>query len=1546
MIFTKERYLEIIDERLSVLCSNIRKRNGDLFTDVNKGAENFYVDLLNLIYEWKLVNGNDMEPNMKAIDLIDKKNRIAVQVTSNTESGKVRDTLIGYAEKNYARDYDRLIILIITEKVPHPSAYKNLPSAGISFNPEDDIWDYRDLTRKMRNADFSIDRVRKVAEFLGEHISLTELPVESKKMAFDQSETDNADLLCADIWKASQIQYTASRRKGNRFDWDIIDKLLPNGLVGHADFECMGQVDGDHPRPILDIVKSYNENMAIIGEGGIGKTTVLRKLLTNMLRDERDFERPFDFTDSIPVFIELNRCPASIEHWEDRGLGKTNFITRHIAQILENHSSIDKVSEHNLELIEKLMQSIPKEGCKPRFLLLLDGFNEVRSDRDVDVRAYLSNEISVLDSYANVRIITTSRPTETAYYARKFKNIRATGLNDKEIGDFLAEMKKSETEISIIKENKALMKCLAVPLYLCMFSTVMNTTGILPETPGEILNNFFHQSINGYNLRKRLEETSTSGYDKSERDVILDFVLPYIGWRFETNSVFSVNIFELRTITDDAIRIVRSLFGDAEVNVFARFDYLGEKLRTALDKLSSNTDSIIGFVSDFCGILYHFMEITTDYKERNRYGFIHHQFRDYFSAVFEIRLLEMLGCIGTAEYGKYEAFVNRDLWASYKSELIAQILLERLNTPVFDKEKNLWYVRPVQNEYQSIFTHAIDFCRNLEAASEDYRVLLKNILEAIRIIRKDLSGLNLSDLDLREQHFFNVNCSKPVARPRLAADFRNSVFDEDSFEPEDHQNTVIERLYYKNDCFTLDEDGVIKCWDIRSGMLKYSLMSADPTGAHDLSSREFMTVSSDGNWLAVKGQLNMKGEHELDICLFELSSVSHERHMIRLPGHHLVLDSVAFALDSSCIYALCDHSLLYCMDLDGGTLWTKTVEGLLRNNTVFATSENSKVYINSYSLSYNDFPVNIDGDELEDEEEDMFEDTEYVYDNAEIGMFIEVRKSGEISEVFKYGSYIGMSASCNYFDNIQMVLYYDYNPEDESMAICCFDLISCTETRYFENILEENGTQPYSFVTRPGMTNEIYMIFPKNIYLMRVNNSKVLHIQQVFPLEGIVHSLTDGDPVLFNFVHNGISGDGRILLKDDWNTYEWDPQNDVIERKYNTVYHETSFMTVDEERTQIILVHAMNGISVFRGEPLTCVLQHCYTDVGFLAEKADYSETGNMLALVFVRDEYEIVKIVDVEMMWERNVFATSYPFETVGSIHFNDDGSSLLITTQYRCLEVSVVSGSIVEIRRSTNEERYAAAFYTESGIGLVVVRDKYNVDPNVRNRCEYYVRTGSDYSLTSYYILPDLGDFKNWFITGNNDTGFEGEENENGIQKYWVTEGFFLNDETTVGTMPRLEFYGREGDKFVRNDRFVKPLEMIWVSHSEALHKFQPGRPYLSYGYLGSNSAVFMRDSQDLFYATNIHSVKYSDLEKGFEKRIGSYDGNAIWGYAVPWQNNRIVGCGESNRLLVQNSETGEEDYEVDYYPGINVFGCDFRKSKLEELSEMKVRAGGGII
>lgn len=38
--------------------------------------------------------------------------------------------------------------------------------------------------------------------------------------------------------------------------------------------------------------------------------------------------------------------------------------------------------------------------------------------RDIDIRSLLSNEISTIKKYDNVRIITTSRETQAAYYAR------------------------------------------------------------------------------------------------------------------------------------------------------------------------------------------------------------------------------------------------------------------------------------------------------------------------------------------------------------------------------------------------------------------------------------------------------------------------------------------------------------------------------------------------------------------------------------------------------------------------------------------------------------------------------------------------------------------------------------------------------------------------------------------------------------------------------------------------------------------------------------------------------------------------------------------------------------------------------------------------------------------------------------------------------------------------------------------------------------------------------------------------------------------------
>ena len=70
-------------------------------TDINRYAEDFYCGLLNKAFGWKLHNLNQDNRNQPAIDLADDTNKIAVQVTSSTDRGKVTGTLKRFFDRCY-----------------------------------------------------------------------------------------------------------------------------------------------------------------------------------------------------------------------------------------------------------------------------------------------------------------------------------------------------------------------------------------------------------------------------------------------------------------------------------------------------------------------------------------------------------------------------------------------------------------------------------------------------------------------------------------------------------------------------------------------------------------------------------------------------------------------------------------------------------------------------------------------------------------------------------------------------------------------------------------------------------------------------------------------------------------------------------------------------------------------------------------------------------------------------------------------------------------------------------------------------------------------------------------------------------------------------------------------------------------------------------------------------------------------------------------------------------------------------------------------------
>lgn len=151
------------------------------------------------------------------------------------------------------------------------------------------------------------------------------------------------------LWDASRRAYTNSKRQGNRFSYDIIDRLLPQGYIPKLNAAIEGRIETGLSSPIAELYNETTEHIAIIGNGGIGKTTFLRKLMDTTFSENDGYSSDIQ----IPFFIELNQCSTDIHSWYSDSLGKTDFLTRYIACLLENHTSLHNVRPDVLSGIEK-----------------------------------------------------------------------------------------------------------------------------------------------------------------------------------------------------------------------------------------------------------------------------------------------------------------------------------------------------------------------------------------------------------------------------------------------------------------------------------------------------------------------------------------------------------------------------------------------------------------------------------------------------------------------------------------------------------------------------------------------------------------------------------------------------------------------------------------------------------------------------------------------------------------------------------------------------------------------------------------------------------------------------------------------------------------------------------------------------------------------------------------------------------------------------------------------------------------------------------------
>ena len=1347
-----------------------------------------------------------------------------------------------------------------------------------------------------------------------------------------------------ELWDVSFRDYQTSHSYGHRFSsLSIIRELLPQGYLSN-NIEAIGRTEDGHTAPLMELCLNAKRNISIIGDGGIGKTTFLQFIMKEIFYWPNMQPREFITHTPVPFFIELNKCPNHIEDWYDSTLRKTNFITRYIGQFKENHTTLNSIEKETLEQIEKEFQRIPSNG-KPEYLLLLDGFNEVISGNNV--RTHLSKEISALNQYPNVRIITTSRETQSAYFAKDFENIRLVGLKKEDIRQYLSNSGISEVRIGNILNCKSLVRCLQIPLYLCMFSAQKIQTCYLPETAGEILYCFFNRNSVFYNVRERLSQTQTCDLSSEQVAFILCFIIPYIGWQFETNNVFSMNQIDFEKTIQKALLLSLELFCRGNNNPFDDFNYNTNQLKQIGLSFyeeqgnSINTKIIINCIFDYLGIVYQYKTNEGDFYNRVRYAFCHHHFRDYFSAMWDVNLMMMLQCLNSTDFQQkneelysYSEFLDKKYWHSQKVQFISEILMEHRNRPEFNTETGNWVNPKYENDEQFVLSNMLDYARKLYKGKIETTHFIPNILAAILYGRQEISNVNLSSLNLKNCNFFNTTCSRKGRSHTLATDFSNSVLFEDNFLPTDHRNSVMEYVYSGDQCFTIDDSGIIKCWDVYSGGKEYDLHSDDPLGVSDFTSHGFIKISPDHHWMAVKAQVTREDGDYAYINLFDLTRNGNPPIKINPPNRHMILNNFNFTKDSTGLIALFDCKSVYGFNvLTSKLVYSFLTTDFLKETQLFADSLDSCIY--AISAEYNAYDTDVNYIESWESEEldDYYSDDEDDYSLPVPCEILRINpKTKEIKDLYDFSGAPNTTPTVEYIQESNCFIYYNYT----SNKIETYNPILNKVTPILHELNIIKSSPPSAIHSHPNNKSEIYVIYPDVIFsaiILPDGNSDILMSYTISGVEKLLSNSNQSSEL--EFKPHTIPTNNRFIVSDDTNTYEWDAENDYLYHKYNCAYYNCSALFANKENNKFILVHQHNGVSVFSGEPLTLLEQFCFFEQEYQIGDSCYDNSKNVLALTFAKPEHEKVKILELSTGIQKDIYSSIKSDETVTALCFDKDGNNLLISTQYVCLEYNILKNCTYKVASVGENERFVSCSYTNEGeIEIVIVEHSCSKTPSVIPYCIYYKildnKQVHHYIKTWGYYLPKLEkDFFEYFIYQSNDLGALGSLDENEIQKYWVTQGFLLEKDTPCNKILKPKCFCYKGNRKIKLNKQFSPLDLIYVQHTAALtNQFGCGNSGYSFMYMDElkQQAILTNNCEVLFRCESLNDLTYESLKNNIDRLKSRADKNAYWDYAVPMQNGSILGCYEFYNLQIVDSVNNKLLSQIEYTPGICITGCCF--------------------
>jgi hypothetical protein len=503
---TRQELLQRSSSLLGRFAHEVKVANALGLFDINTIAEDFLIPVFKIAFDCpNLCNQNRIQMNFPAVDLGCKTSRTSIQITSDSSSSKVCETLVKFESHDLSSDFDSLYVYVITERQNSYSSQKLTEAANklsIKFDTSTNILDYRDLAKKL--GELTNKQIKRINAHLEEEFRQadTSLKFRSNLDAFlTVSQQKIEDEKQTKKYISSVFVETSETKEEMRYfanpiffyrkiDDDLrrIDLAHFNGLLGMAKIEQVS----DNLREIatLKAPSNLSELRARLGQ----QSTAIKAFQDHVSPFSWDGDRaerfkPSDYSTGYwevfkyniessgsGVFSSLEKVSKKIGIAQAKiflvtgmaGQGKTNFICDLIenqfrafevptifipARSLNDYPGPNRILSYvtnnrfahdvaSLHDLFTLLNSVAEECHKP-FVIAIDGINEV-GDLDGFV-AELRVFVEALCQYDFIKIVITCR---NEFFDHKF-----AGVFEPQFSDHLYHVKDLRNEMS--EENKS-----------------------------------------------------------------------------------------------------------------------------------------------------------------------------------------------------------------------------------------------------------------------------------------------------------------------------------------------------------------------------------------------------------------------------------------------------------------------------------------------------------------------------------------------------------------------------------------------------------------------------------------------------------------------------------------------------------------------------------------------------------------------------------------------------------------------------------------------------------------------------------------------------------------------------------------------------------------------------------------------------------------------------------------------------------------------------------------------------------------------------------